>query len=812
MDVDQSWTLTWDELTGSYKDLYNNMTDAEKNQFEAIWENAKLKWLDAAKEYANFMRDYQTTKSRQESDQSYMESQYRMQDEAAGIQESQSLRRAATNLSKLKQSTAYLWTMWVPGVSAERLNAVEWQIKEAERSYRELQRLVSLSKSARSEWFKQKALEYERQFEDLDTKLNDNVNKAIQDSLNSLMAADANGKLDTTEELETFRVQMLQDLDKQIAGVTDANIKQRQFLIDRFDKIVEEEKTTEANNNIVNKDMSAVKWYYVNDNWTPIYDASWATIKIPKAIPEGFEPFVSGWKFFSPKIWVDGEIVLDENGSPIFNSTQLEDEVSVTSQLSNAYIDMVNKGVMTAEDAIKAVPSLATNEAFIKWLEKEPGDVDAPKIEEIIIDWEKRSAIWNNKTGKYEAITDIWQTDSNISEEDATLGQYELTDWTVITATKWTIDWLNNVALNNPDIQFDLQNLYRTQEDQYKLYGQWRTAEELAAEWIPEQYADPEANQVTWTTKSSHMTGNAVDVVLPEGEDKVDYYNNLDAEMKKYWFERPEETKALGDYGHYQYMGVEKEAEVTPTDVMTYNSSTFKPQKDLVTKSDKAKYKKFLKEKKEVMNNKESSMEEILEYSAGWKDLTDTSIKSLEKYDSALSQLSGIQEQISEMKTWPVIGRLKNMNPYDTDAQALKAQLTALIPNLARWVYGEVWVLTDNDVRLYSKTIPNLTSTEDVNKAVLAMTLKVVAGWYKRQLQSLAAAWKDVSWFSGLYNNLQGQVEALENSLPTEWEAQWGSSIKELADKYTSSKKEVETTWDSSTNLSEEELMKKYYK
>jgi len=74
------------------------------------------------------------------------------------------------------------------------------------------------------------------------------------------------------------------------------------------------------------------------------------------------------------------------------------------------------------------------------------------------------------------------------------------------------------------------------------------------------------------------------------------------------------------------------------------------------------------------------------------------------------------------------LGRLRNLNPYDTDAQTLKAQLTSLIPNLARGVYGEVGVLTDNDVRMYSQTIPNLTQTEDVNNAILGMTLKVIAG------------------------------------------------------------------------------------
>jgi len=67
------------------------------------------------------------------------------------------------------------------------------------------------------------------------------------------------------------------------------------------------------------------------------------------------------------------------------------------------------------------------------------------------------------------------------------------------------------------------------------------------------------------------------------------------------------------------------------------------------------------------------------------------------------------------------------MNPYDTDAQVLKAQLTALIPEMARGVYGEVGVLTEDDVRLYTQTIPNLKSTEAVNKGILAFNLDVLA-------------------------------------------------------------------------------------
>jgi hypothetical protein len=48
-------------------------------------------------------------------------------------------------------------------------------------------------------------------------------------------------------------------------------------------------------------------------------------------------------------------------------------------------------------------------------------------------------------------------------------------------------------------------------------------------------------------------------------------------------------------------------------------------------------------------------------------------------------------------------------------------------------------VLTDKDIEHYSKTVPNLKSTSDVNEAVLAMSLDMLASGYKRKLQNQAA-------------------------------------------------------------------------
>jgi hypothetical protein len=56
----------------------------------------------------------------------------------------------------------------------------------------------------------------------------------------------------------------------------------------------------------------------------------------------------------------------------------------------------------------------------------------------------------------------------------------------------------------------------------------------------------------------------------------------------------------------------------------------------------------------------------------------------------------------------------------------LVAQINSVVPNIARGVYGEVGVLTDADIQNYAKTLPNIKSTEDTNKLVLAMTLKTM--------------------------------------------------------------------------------------
>jgi hypothetical protein len=206
------------------------------------------------------------------------------------------------------------------------------------------------------------------------------------------------------------------------------------------------------------------------------------------------------------------------------------------------------------------------------------------------------------------------------------------------------------------------------------------------------------------------------------------------------------------------------EVQLTSSDYYRFNNSTFKPQ-DIKTPEDKAKFSAFLQEKERVFNDPEASAEDIFRVSAWWWDLSDTSLQKLDKFSTVLSWLWEISKSIKKANTWPIVWIFSSKNPYDTNAQALKAQLIAIIPNLARWVYWEVWVLTDNDIRLYQQTVPNLRQTSQVQKAVLAMTLKTVQRGMENSLKTQARAGKDVSLFIWELRNIQNQVAAIEAEL-----------------------------------------------
>ena len=155
----------------------------------------------------------------------------------------------------------------------------------------------------------------------------------------------------------------------------------------------------------------------------------------------------------------------------------------------------------------------------------------------------------------------------------------------------------------------------------------------------------------------------------------------------------------------------------------------------------------------------------VINASKGGRLLTQSEADPLTKMKRVVGQAETISSLVQNTNTGPILGIIRSNNPYDTKAQLLRSQVTALVPQLARGVYGEVGVLTDSDVDRYTKTIASLKNTADVNKAVMAMTLDIASKSMAAQLESMAAAGRDVSGYANMYKDTTNRVNKLKSEL-----------------------------------------------
>lgn len=175
--------------------------------------------------------------------------------------------------------------------------------------------------------------------------------------------------------------------------------------------------------------------------------------------------------------------------------------------------------------------------------------------------------------------------------------------------------------------------------------------------------------------------------------------------------------------------------------------------------------------------------------SKGGRLMTQSELKPITDIQQVIGQSEVLTNLINTVDTGPIVGIVKSANPYDTKAQEMKAAITAIVPKLARGIYGEVGVLTDSDINNYSKTIANLKSTSDVNKAVMAMTLDIATRSLANQLNTQAAGGRDVSRFESIYTGLNDKASKLKTELglntdnavsstPTEYKSASGKTYK----------------------------------
>ena len=141
--------------------------------------------------------------------------------------------------------------------------------------------------------------------------------------------------------------------------------------------------------------------------------------------------------------------------------------------------------------------------------------------------------------------------------------------------------------------------------------------------------------------------------------------------------------------------------------------------------------------------------------------------EQLGKFANVVALTDNLVGSLNKTTTDPVVGYLKSLNPYDFDARAVNAQVTALVPSVARALYGEVGVLTDTDIERYLKTLPNIRSTADQNKFIALMTLSNAKRAYEQALLNGASSGLNMSGFADSYKSLSGKITQLESELGT---------------------------------------------
>ena len=157
--------------------------------------------------------------------------------------------------------------------------------------------------------------------------------------------------------------------------------------------------------------------------------------------------------------------------------------------------------------------------------------------------------------------------------------------------------------------------------------------------------------------------------------------------------------------------------------------------------------------------------ETIVKESFVWGDSpTQSETDSLNKYKFTTDRLSELSEAIEGETTGPISGLWRNFKVglgLDKKAALINAQITKIIPGLARGVFGEVGVLTDQDVKMYSKTIGNLNTPEEVNEALTKAAMDMVADGFENRLSTLAKSRKNVSGYLSQLKDVKAQSRAL---------------------------------------------------
>jgi len=165
--------------------------------------------------------------------------------------------------------------------------------------------------------------------------------------------------------------------------------------------------------------------------------------------------------------------------------------------------------------------------------------------------------------------------------------------------------------------------------------------------------------------------------------------------------------------------------------------------------------------------------------------------RGFEKAITVREQMKDIDQFIGRVKTGKLESKFSNIKQlFATDQgkaiQEMNGMLNAIIPNLARGIYGEVGVLTDNDIKNYKAAFVSIENPEEVNRKLYDITTELVDKVIVRKLEDSISARQNVSGYTGLYSDITGEPIYSESSSPTNPAQQGGMVMPRIPELKTS--------------------------
>lgn len=130
--------------------------------------------------------------------------------------------------------------------------------------------------------------------------------------------------------------------------------------------------------------------------------------------------------------------------------------------------------------------------------------------------------------------------------------------------------------------------------------------------------------------------------------------------------------------------------------------------------------------------------------------LGDTELKTLKDIQNSaysIQKIRALVDSISGLKRGPIAGRLLGKNPYDVELQALERLVNQTVPGLARGVFGEVGVLTDQDVERYRKMLASVKDDPKLAQAIIEDLQDKIDSAYQITVDTYQMGGRDVSGF-----------------------------------------------------------------